>query len=213
MTKRSLISLFIKMAGIFFLVSSIRPLLSLGPIISLTFHRMGGYQYPDRNLFLVAFLFFLIGVVAFILVFIKYSDYFSRKVVLDDQPLFPLTSFSSEDIQSLAFSWIALSLLLSGLSAIIGNITSLISIKTTIGSISNLTSSSLKTTIGSEGINMVDKLIVGSSIADIVSNLAKMSIGVLLFLYPRGISRLWHWLHGKKIPNQNLQQDVPPVLS
>ncbi len=166
------------MAAIFFLIRSIPSLLSFGPSLSSLYST----EYSGNSFILFASVFSFLIFVAFMVACIKYSEYFACKIISNDQPLFTLSNLSSLEIQSIAFSWIALVILLSGLSGIAGNCAHFLSVKAA---------------IGAEEFKIQE---VQGLTSRIVSNLSEIIMGVILFLYPKAISRLWHLFQNKNTP-------------
>lgn len=186
MTKRGLVSLIIKMAGIILLVHSIPSLLQFGRSLP----SLADIGYPLSFYYLIASVLSFIVFASLMYVVIRFSDSLSDRLIAEDQLLFPLANLTSSDIQALAFSWIGLLFLLWGFSGIISNLVYLMR---------------LKAAMGPEEVKMAN---VNGLVANTVSNASEMILGACLFLYPKGISRLWHSIQGMRTSDKAVQRDV-----
>jgi len=169
MTKRGFISLFLKMVAIYFLVRSIPSLLSVGHSL----YSLRSFGYPESLYYVLSSIFSLLVFCALMVVFIWKSDRLSKRFVTEDGPLFPIGELSSEEIQRLAFSWVGVVTLISGVSGAVYNLAYFVRIQYM---------------VGAEQV----KIPYVQSSAQFASSLAEMIIGIILFLYPSGLVRLWH---------------------
>lgn len=169
MTKRGFISLFLRMVAIYFLVRSIPSLLSVGDSL----YSLRTFGYPESLYYILSSIGSLLVFCALMVLFIWKSDRLSKRFITEDEPLFPIGKLSSEEIQRLAFSWVGIVTLISGISGAVYNLAYFARIKYIIGA------------------DQVKIPYVQSS-SQLASSLAEMIIGAILFLYPNGLVRLWH---------------------
>lgn len=169
MTKHGFVSLFLKMVAIYFLIRSIPSLLSVGDSL----YRLRSFGYPESLYYILSSIFSLLVFCALMVVFIWKSDRLSGKFITKDEPLFPIGELSLEEIQSLAFSWVGVVTLISGVSGAVYNLAYF---------------ARIKYIIGAEQV----KIPYVESSSQLASSLAEMLIGAILFLYPNGLVRLWH---------------------
>jgi hypothetical protein len=169
-----MISLFIKMIAIYATVRSIPSLISVGT--SLTSLRSFGS--PENFVIVGAGLISLALFAVLMFYAIRYSDRISAWFVSESEDVFTIGSLSSRDIQAMAFSWLGLLFLLSGVSGAVYDLAYLVRVKAT---------------LGPEEVKLAN---IQHLPAKLLSNLFEMGIGVFLFLYPKGIVNFWHSIHG-----------------
>jgi len=184
MTKRGLVSLFLKMVAIYFLVGSIPSLLSIADSL----YSLRNLGYPESFYIVLSSIFSLFVFAALMVIVIWRSDRLSKRFVAEDEPLFPIGKLSSEEIQRLAFSWIGILTLISGVSGVVYNLAYLVRIKFM---------------VGAEQVRI--PYIQNSS--QFVSSLSEIIIGVVLFLYPHGLVRLWHSIQRQRFISQQQNEE------
>jgi hypothetical protein len=118
------------------------------------------------------------------------SDRLSIRFISEDEPLFPIGKLSSEEIQGLAFSWIGILTLISGVSGAVYNLAYFVRITFM---------------VGAEQVRI--PYIQNSS--QFISSLFEMIIGIFLFLYPRGLVRLWHSIQRQRLEGQEGNEEKP----
>lgn len=184
MTKRSFVSLFIKMVAIYFLVRSIPSLLSIGDSL----YSSRNFGYPESFYYALSSILLLFAFAALMVIVIWKSDRLSLKFVTEDEPLFPIGKLSSEEIQRLAFSWIGIVTLISGLSGVVYCLAYLVRVKFM---------------VGAEQVKI--PYIQNSS--QFISSLFEMVIGAFLFLYPHGLVRIWHSIQRERSDRQQRNEE------
>jgi hypothetical protein len=186
MTKRGLISLFIKMVAIYAIVRSIPSLVSVGT--SLTSLRSIG---TIESFLIVGASIISLTLFATLMFFvIKKSERISAWFVSDDEVVFPIGNLSLRDIQAIAFSCIGLMALLSGVSGTVYDFAFLVRVKAM---------------MGPEEVKLSN---IQHLPANLISNIFEIGTGVFLFLYPKGIAKLWHSIQSKSTSNQDVQRDA-----
>jgi hypothetical protein len=186
MTKRSLVSLFVKMLAIYFLVRSIPSLLSIGHSLSL--YSLRDFDSPGPFLIVLSSIFLLLVFGILMVIVIWKSDRLSKRFVTEDEPLFPIGKLSSEEVQNLAFSWIGILILVSGVSGVVYNLAYLLRIKFM---------------VGAEQV----KIPFIQNSAQFISSVAEIIIGVVLFLYPNGLVRFWHSIQRQRFVNKQPNEE------
>ena len=184
MTKRSFVSLFLKMVAIYFLVRSIPSLLSIGDSL----YSLRNFGYPESFYIVLSSILSLFVFAALMVVVIWKSDRLSIRFVTEDESLFPIGKLSSEEIQRLAFSWIGIVTLISGVSGLVYNLAFFVRIKFM---------------VGAEQVKI--PYIQNSS--QFISSLSEIIIGVFLFLYPNGLLRLWHSIQKQRFDRQRRNEE------
>ena len=188
MTKREMLSLLIKLMGIYALVHFV-PLV----VQSLGILAMQSQQVQNQTLHhvlaLIAIGFATPGIwIALCLVVIVKSDWFAKQIYKEDGPASQLTTLGFRDLQVLGIHLIGLLLLVGVLPQI-----------------TNILTHHLYLMRDADHYNFART----HHIPNFASTAVKLVIGLYLFLYPHGLANLWALVQGKFKPQAEEQNPQP----
>jgi len=176
MTARQVASLFIRLVAIYLLIRTIPSILSIGS--SLAGLRNAGYsQVMPMVLGSLAGLILFLVLMALI---IRKSDWFAIHLVKAEDAALSIGSLSTHDLQSIAFSWIGLLLITDGVTGLVYELSQLHRLSAMVGEQSVM-------------VRYSDKIYSG-----ITSDAAGIVIGLVLFLIPGGLAKVWQFLQSTR---------------
>jgi hypothetical protein len=167
MTARQIASLFIKVAACYVLIRAIPDILTIVATAGTT----GDFNMSHplvRSIVLS-----VVGLPVLMLFIIKRSDRFAARITKDDLLPISLGSLTHQDIYALAFSLVGIVVIVDGITGLVYQLVYL---------------RQLAALAGSDPPKVVFERQIYSGIA---SSLVALVIGVLLFLFPRGLSGFW----------------------
>jgi len=177
MTARKIASLFIRLVGCYALIQAIPPVIAVTGFIAS--NPAAGRQniLPVLIPALVSF----IGSLVLLALAVAFSEWFATRIVSEDNEVsLTIGNLSSRDIQSIAFSWLGIIVLLEGITKVIYRLSYYDYYGTSPGLIS-----------GSISFDTVIR-------TGVVANILEFIVGIVLFIYPRGMSNLWHAIQRTK---------------
>jgi len=155
------------------MIKSLPTLLSVGQSLYTLEHFSNGQGFPIFLLSVAAYCLFL---TALFLLIIK-SDWIAARIVKDAGNLITIEHISASTLQGLAFSCIGILIIQSGITGLVYNVSTLNSIREAAGNNMNLM--------------VMDKVYAG-----IYSKSIQVIIGLFLFIFPSGLTRLWSNING-----------------
>ena len=175
MTARQIASLFLKLVACYVLIGAIPRFLATAQTV-VELHRS---DFPVAIPIAIA-VGSIIGVLVLMYLIISRSDWFAARIVRDnDQPI-PVLALTTREIQAVAFSWIGLLLMASSVSGLVYQL------------------STLRRMMYMEGVQSQIVEFGDRIYSAIAGDVSQLLLGAVLFLYPSGLSRLWHSIQSSR---------------